>query len=129
MPKVVIYDRSPSVVVGYVATFVDLEHGLEFTVDDYVHGLLQCSRKVHINAEITHSCQMETATVATVGGIIEAEVGVAFTNVIARQLVPFVLCLFTGGGKQVDVASNIAAGLEVWQERFRRNLTSVDIDG
>ena len=38
MPEVVIYGRSPSVVVDDVAAFVDLEHGLEFTVDDYVHG-------------------------------------------------------------------------------------------
>ncbi len=51
------------------------------------------------------------------------------TKVIARQIVPFVLCLFTGGEKQVDVASNVAASLKVWLERFRRNLTSVDVDG
>ena len=51
------------------------------------------------------------------------------TKVIALQIVPFVLCLFTGGGKQVDVASNVAASLKVWLERFRRNLTSVDVDG
>ena len=50
MPEVVIYDRSPSVVVGDVAAFVDLEHGLEFTVDDYVHGLFQCGCKVHLDA-------------------------------------------------------------------------------
>ena len=36
------------------------------------------------------------------------------------------MCLFTGGGKQVDVASNVAASLKVWLERFRRNLTDVD---
>ena len=68
VPEVVICDRSPSVVVDDVASFVDLEDGLELTVDDYVHGLFQCSCKVHLNAEITLSCQMETATVATVGG-------------------------------------------------------------
>ena len=68
MPEVVIYGRSPSVVVDDVATFVDLEHGLEFTVDDYVHGVFQCGCKVHLDAEITLSCQMETTTVATVGG-------------------------------------------------------------
>ena len=60
---------------------------------------------------------------------IEAEEGVALTKVIARQSVPFVLRLFTGGGKHVDVASNIAASLKVWLERFRRNLTSIDVDG
>ena len=68
MPEVVIYGRSPSVVVYDVAAFVDLEHGLEFTVDDYVHGLFQCGCKVHLDAEITLSGQMETTTVATVGG-------------------------------------------------------------
>ena len=57
-----------SVVVDDVATFVDLEHGLEFTVDDYVHGMFQCGCKVHLDAEITLSCQMKTTTVATVGG-------------------------------------------------------------
>ena len=59
MPEVVIYGRSPSVVVDDVATFVDLEHGLEFTVDDYVHGMFQCGCKVHLDAEITLSCQMK----------------------------------------------------------------------
>ena len=68
MPEVVIYGRSPSVVVDDVATFVDLEHGLEFTVDDYVHGMFQCGCKVHLDAEITLSCKMKTTTVATVGG-------------------------------------------------------------
>ena len=59
MPEIVIYGRSPSVVVDDVATFVDLEHGLEFTVDDHVHGMFQCGCKVHLDAEITISCQME----------------------------------------------------------------------
>ena len=67
MPEVVIYGRSPSVVVDYIATFVDLEHGLEFTVDDYVHGLFQCGCKLNLDAEITLSCQMETTIVATFG--------------------------------------------------------------
>ena len=129
MPEVVICGWSPSVVVDDVATFVDIEHSLEFTVDNYFHGLFQCGCKVHLDAEITLSCKMETATVATVGGYIKAEEGVSFAKVITRQLVPFVLCLFTSGGKQVDVASNVAAGLEVWLERFGRNLTSVDVDG
>ena len=57
VPEVVIYGRSPSVVVGDVATFVDLEHGLEFTVDKYVHDLFQCGCKVHLDAEITLCCQ------------------------------------------------------------------------
>ena len=50
VPEVAICDRSPSVVVDYVASFVDLEDGLELAVDDYVHGLFQCSCKVHLNA-------------------------------------------------------------------------------
>ena len=58
--EVVIYGRSASVVVDDVATFVDLEHGLEFTVDYYVHGLFRCGCKVHLDAEITLYCQMET---------------------------------------------------------------------
>ncbi len=69
--------------VDDVATFVDLEHGLEFTVHDYVHGLFQFGWKVHPDAEITLFCQMETTTFATVGGSIEAE-GVALSKVIAR---------------------------------------------
>ena len=67
MTEVVIYGRSPSVVVEDVAAFVDLEHGLEFSVDNYVHGLFQYGCKVNLDAEITLSCQMETTTVATVG--------------------------------------------------------------
>ena len=37
--------------------------------------------------------------------------------------------MFTGGGEQVDVTSNIAPILEVWLEWFGRHLTSVDLDG
>ena len=37
--------------------------------------------------------------------------------------------MFTGGGEQVDVASNVAPVLEVWLEWFGRHLTSVDVDG
>ena len=33
--------------------------------------------------------------------------------------------MFTGGGKQDDLASNVAASLKDWMEQFRRNLTSV----
>ena len=58
---------SPSVVIDYVATFVYLEHGLEFTVDDHVHGLRQCGCKVNLDAEITFSNQVEAATVASIG--------------------------------------------------------------
>ena len=112
MIKVAICGSYPSVVVDDVATFVDLEHGLEFAVDNYVHCLFQCGCKVYLDSEIT-----------------EAEEGVAFAKVIACQLVACVLCLFTGGGEQVDVASNVATSLEVWLERFGRNLTSVDVDG
>ena len=61
MPEVVIYGRSPSVVVDDVATFVDLEHGLEFTVDDYVHGLFQCGCKVHL--EVLHEIYDGSITV------------------------------------------------------------------
>ena len=68
MPEIVIYGRCPSVVEDDVATFVDLEHGIEFTVDDYVHGMFHCGSKVNLDAEITLSCQIEPATVATVGG-------------------------------------------------------------
>ena len=42
-----------------------------------------------------------------------------------RCLRPVFVC---GGGKQVDVASNVAAGLDNWLERFGRNLTSVEVD-
>ena len=52
MPAVVINGRSPSVVVDDFATFVDLEHGLEFAVDDYIHGQFKCGCKVYFDAEI-----------------------------------------------------------------------------
>ena len=58
---------SPSVVVGDVATFVYLEHGLEFTVDGHLHDLRQCGCKVNLGAEITFSNQVVAATVASVG--------------------------------------------------------------
>ena len=109
----------PAVVLDDVASFVDLEHGFEFTVDNYVHGLFKCACKVYLDAEITLLRQVKQPPSQP---SIEAEVGVAFAKVIARQLVAFILCLFTGGGEQVDVASNVAsnvaAGLEVCLERF-----------
>ena len=37
--------------------------------------------------------------------------------------------MFTGGGEQVDVPSNVAPVLEVWLEWFGWHLTSVDVDG
>ena len=61
VPEVVIYGRSPSIVVYDVATCIDLGHGLEFTVDDYVRGVFQWVAKWI--SEIILSCQMETATV------------------------------------------------------------------
>ena len=54
---------------------------------------------------------------------------VAVTEVVTRQFVTFVLGMFTGGGEQVDVASNVAPILEVWLQWFGRHLTSVDVDG
>ena len=60
--------QSPSVAVEDedVAAFVDLEHSLEFPVDDHVHGLRKCRRKVYLDAEITLSNQVEATTVAGV---------------------------------------------------------------
>ena len=37
--------------------------------------------------------------------------------------------MFTGGGEQVDVASNVTPVLEVWLEWFGRHLTPVGVDG
>ena len=37
--------------------------------------------------------------------------------------------MFTGGGEQVHLASNVALVLDVWLEWFGRHLTSVDVDG
>ena len=68
MIKVAISGSSPSVVVDDVATFVDLEHGIEFAVENYVHGLFQCGCKLYLDAEITILHEVEAATVATVGG-------------------------------------------------------------
>ena len=57
----------PSVVVDDVAAFVDVEHSLQFAVDDHVHGLLKCRRKVYLDAQITLSNQVEATAVAAVG--------------------------------------------------------------
>ena len=112
MPELVIYYRSPSVVVDDDATFIDLEHNLEFTVDEYVHGLFQCGSKVHLDAEITFSYKMETATVATVGldrsrrrcSLCQSH------HKTTRSLRPVLVYQWR---EKVDVASNVAAGLEV----------------
>ena len=64
--EVALSGQSPSVAVDDVAAFVDLEHGLEFAVDDHVHGLRKCRRKVYLDAEITLSNQVEATTVAGV---------------------------------------------------------------
>ena len=53
-------------IVDDVATFVDLEHGLRFTVDDHVHGLREWRRKVYLDTQVTLLHQMEAATVARV---------------------------------------------------------------
>ena len=58
---------SPSVVVDDVAAIVDLEHGLEITVDDHVHGLRKCRPKVYLDAQVTLSNQVEATPVAGVG--------------------------------------------------------------
>ena len=51
--EVALSSQSPSVAGDDVAAFVDLEHGFEFAVDDHVHGLRKCRRKVYLDAEIT----------------------------------------------------------------------------
>ena len=61
---------SPPVVAGDVATFFYLEHGLEFTVDNHVHGLRHCGCKVNLDAEITYSNQVKVATVVSVGCVL-----------------------------------------------------------
>ena len=53
--------------VDDVAAFVDLENGLEFAVDDHVHGLRKRRRKVYLDAEITLSNQVEITAVAGFG--------------------------------------------------------------
>ena len=65
--EVALSGPSPSVVVDDVAAFVDLEHGLEFAVDDHVHGLRKCCRKVYLDAQIALSNQVEATAVAAVG--------------------------------------------------------------
>ena len=65
--EVALSGPSPSVVVDDVAAFIDLEHGLEFAVDDHVHGLHKCRRKVFLDAQITLSNQVEATAVAGVG--------------------------------------------------------------
>ena len=65
--EVALSGTSPSVVVDDVAAFVGIEHGLEFAVDDHVHGLCKCRRKVYLDAQITLSNQVEATAVASVG--------------------------------------------------------------
>ena len=67
MLEVALSGPSPSVGVDDVVAFVDLENGLEFTIDDHVHGLRKRCRNVHLDVEITLSNQMETTSVAGVG--------------------------------------------------------------
>ena len=127
--EVALSGPSPSVVVDDVSAFVDLEYGLEFAVDDHIHGLRKRRRKVYLDAEIILSYQVEATAIAAVGCQIETEESVAVTEDVTRQLVAFILGVFTGGGEQVDIASNVAPVLEVWLEWFGRHLTSVDVDG
>ena len=63
--EVALSGQSPSVGVDDVAAFVDLEHGLDFAVDDHVHGLRKRGRKVYLYAEITLSNQVEATAVAS----------------------------------------------------------------
>ena len=128
MLEVALSGPSPSVVVDDVAAFVDLEYGLELAVDDHVHGLRKCRRKVYLDAEITLSNQVEATAIAGVRCQIETEEGVSITEVFTCQFVAFILGVFTRGGEQIDVASHVAPVLEVWLERFGRHLTSVDVD-
>ena len=51
--EVALSGPSPSVVVDDVAAFADLEHGHEFAVDEHVHGLRNCRRKVYFDSENT----------------------------------------------------------------------------
>ena len=53
-------------VVDDVAILVDLEHGLGFAVDDNVHGLRECRRKVYLDAQVTLLHQVEADAVARV---------------------------------------------------------------
>ena len=64
--EVALSGQSPSVAVDDVAAVVDLEHGLEFAVDDHVHGLLKFRRKVNLDAEITLSNQVELTAITCV---------------------------------------------------------------
>ena len=118
-----------SVVVDDVAILVDLEHGLGFAVDDHVHGLRECRRKGYLDVPVTLLYQVETAAVARVRRYVEPEKRVAVAEIVARQLVAFVLRVFAGGREKVHVAANVLARLEVRLKRFRRHLTSVDVDG
>ena len=65
--EVALSGPSPPVVVDDVAAFVDLEHGLEFALDDHVHGLRKRRRKVYLDAQATLSNQVEATAVAGVG--------------------------------------------------------------
>ena len=53
----------------------------------------------------------------------------AAAEIVARQIVAFVLRVFADGGEKVHVAANALARLEVRLKRSRRHLTSVDVDG
>ena len=64
--EVALSGQSPSVGVDDVAAFVDPEHGLEFAVDDHVHGLRKRRRKVYFYADITISNRVEATAVTGV---------------------------------------------------------------
>ena len=48
---------------------------------------------------------------------------------VCQNFVAFILRLVACCGVQVDVASNVVTGLEVWLDRFGRHLTTIDVDG
>ena len=118
---------SISVIVDDVAVLVDFQQGLEFGVCDDVHGGRQRDAEMKFYAQVTLLYQMESGTIALVGGQVKTEEGVAASVVAASQTVPLVLPNLAGRGEQIHVAPDEEVVFEIGLERFGGYLSSVHV--
>ena len=118
---------SISVVVDDVAGLVDFQHGLEFGVDDEVHGGRQRITEMQLYSQVTLLYQMEAGTIALNRGQVKTEEGVAVPEVAASQTVPLVLPNLAGRGEETRVAPDEEVVFKIGLERFGGYLSSVHV--
>ena len=96
---------SISVVVDDVAALLYFQHGLEFGVGEDIHGGRKRDTETKLYAQVAILYQMETGTIALVGGQVKTEEeGVAVPVVATSQSVPLVLPCLAGRGEKAHVA-------------------------